>query len=252
MLKAERHAYLLQQLSKQGRLSAIDEAERLGISEDTLRRDLRELDMAGALQRVHGGAIPRPPVPASYADRRGDDRTRKVSLARVAASLVRDGQVFFLDGGTTALCIAESLPVNLRATVITNAPPIAAALIDHPGIDVYLAGGAVAKRSAVTVGTEATDFLRRFRADLGFIGVCALAADAGLTIPFAEEASTKRVMIEQARRVVALAGSDKLDIAYPYVVAPTTAITDLVTDHTATEERLAPYRLRGITIHRQR
>ncbi|MCI0509010.1 MULTISPECIES: DeoR/GlpR family DNA-binding transcription regulator [Chromohalobacter] len=250
MLKAERHAYLLQQLSKHGRLSAIDEAEQLGISEDTLRRDLRELDAAGSLQRVHGGAIPKPPVPASYAERRGCDQARKSSLARVAASLVSDGEVFFLDGGTTALCIAESLPVNLRATIVTNAPAIAAALTDHPGVDVYMAGGAVAKRSAVTIGAEATDFLRRFRASLSFIGVCALSADTGLTIPFPEESSTKRVMIEQATRVVALASNDKLDIAYPYIVAPTTAITDLVTDCAATEDRLAPYKLRGIVIHR--
>src|SRR4029453_15208402 len=103
-----------------------------GVSEDTIRRDLRELAEADLLQRVHGGALPHSPAVASFAVRQGQAPAAKQAIARAAAQLVRDGQVIILDGGTTTLQVAQLLPVDLRATVVTNSPPIAIARPEHP------------------------------------------------------------------------------------------------------------------------
>ncbi|MES1938360.1 DeoR/GlpR family DNA-binding transcription regulator [Salinisphaera hydrothermalis] len=249
MLKATRQDALLRQLESAGSISAAEAAEHLGVSEDTVRRDLRELEAAGTLQRVHGGAIPRPAPPASYAQRARAAQPGKDSIAQRAAALACDGQLLFLDGGSTALNVARSLSPALHATVVTNAPAVAALLIDHPGVTVYLAGGELNKDLGVTLGSDTTRFLGSFRADISFIGVCALDPDAGLTIPSPQELATKRLMISQSTLVVALADARKLGHAFPYVVAPADAVTDLVTDSEAPKTQLAAYRRLGINIH---
>lgn len=250
MLKATRQSALLTQLKAEGSIGAAAAAESLGVSEDTVRRDLRALEAAGQLQRVHGGAIPRAAKPAHYAQRSQARQADKTTIAQRAAALARDGQLLFLDGGSTALNVARHLAPDLNATVVTNAPPVAALLIDHPRIAVHLAGGALNKELGVTLGSETTRFLSAFRADMSFIGVCALDPDAGLTIPGPDELATKRLMIDQSALVVALADAGKLGKAFPYVVAAADTVTDLVTDANTPEEQLAAYQRLGITIHR--
>lgn len=249
VLKASRHKALLDRLYSQGSLAAAAEAARLGVSEDTVRRDLRELATAGALQRVHGGAVPRAPRPAAYVQRREVNARSKNAIARRAASLACDGQTLCLDGGTTTLRVAESLPSRLQATVITHAPAVATALMTHEGVAVHLAGGTLDKQLGVTLGSETTDFLRSFIADISFIGVCAIDASLGLTIPDPAELAVKRAIIAHSRRVVALADGAKLEQAHPCVVAPISAVTDLVTDEGAPAKTVAEYRRLGIRIH---
>lgn len=241
MLKATRQSALLSQLKTEGSIGAAEAAEHLGVSEDTVRRDLRELEAAGELQRVHGGAIPRAATPERYAKRSQIVQPDKRSIAQRAATLARDGQLLFLDGGSTALNVARYLASDLKATVVTNAPAVAAMLIDHASVSVQLAGGALNKELGVTFGSETTRYLGAFRADMSFIGVCALDPDAGLTIPSPEELATKRLIIERSALVVALADASKLGQAFPYVVAATESVTDLVTDANAPEKQLAAY-----------
>lgn len=249
MLKATRQDALLRQLESAGSIGAAEAAEHLGVSEDTVRRDLRQLEAAGVLQRVHGGAIPRPTPPASYTQRAQTAEAGKESIAHRAAALTCDGQLLFLDGGSTALNVARALAPDLQATVVTNAPAVAALLIDHPCVTVFLAGGELNKHLGVTLGSETTRFLASFRADISFIGVCALDPDTGLTIPSPQELATKRMMIEQSALVVALADASKLGHAFPYVVTAADAVTDLVTDSQAPQQQLAAYRRIGINVH---
>jgi DeoR/GlpR family transcriptional regulator of sugar metabolism len=208
---------------------------------------LRELDEAGALRRVHGGALPRrgdtDPLPVRA--RRAPEA--KASIARRAAQIVSNGDVVILDGGTTTLELARALPNNLAATVVTNSLPIALTLADHPGIEPIVIGGSVRGRSLVTVGAAAVTGLEGVRADVLFLGVCGLHPEIGVTVEDAEEREGKRAMIAGAAEVVGLADHDKLGTALPFVVTPLTAVTKLVTD--ATDERvLAPYRALGIEL----
>jgi DeoR/GlpR family transcriptional regulator of sugar metabolism len=220
----------------------------LGVSEDTIRRDLRELAEADLLQRVHGGALPRSPAAASFAARQGQAPSAKQVIARAAAQLVRDGQVIILDGGTTTLQVAQRLPVDLRATVVTNSPPIAIVLAEHPQVEVVIVGGRLYKHSLVAIGAGAVETLRAIRADICMLGVCSLHPQDGISVPDLEEAHVKRAMIAGAAEVVALASAEKLGTAAPYIVGPIGDLTHIVTEREIPDEVLAAYRAQGITL----
>jgi DeoR/GlpR family transcriptional regulator of sugar metabolism len=247
MLTDERRHRILERLQVQGRVLASDLVAEFDVSPDTVRRDLRELDEAGMLRRVHGGALPRrgdtDPLPVRA--RRAPEA--KASIARRAAEIVRDGQVVLLDGGTTTLEVARALPERLRATVVTNSLPIALELADHPGVEVVVVGGSLHAQAGVTVGAAAVAALGAVRADVLFLGVCGLHPEIGVSVEDAEEREGKRAMIAGAAEVVGLADHDKLGTALPFVVAPLTELTTLVTDATD-DEVLAPYRALGIEV----
>ena len=248
MLTEERRSLILERLRTQGRVLAADLTGELDVSSDTVRRDLRELDEAGLLRRVHGGALPRHGDAAPFASRERRAPEAKASIARRAAAMVRDGQVVVLDGGTTTLQLARALRDDLRAIVITTSPPIALALADHPGLEVIVVGGILRPHALVTVGAAAIDALRVVRADVVFLGVCGLHPEIGVTTEDLEERHAKAAMIEGAAEVVALADHDKLGTAMPAVVAPPRTVTHLVTDADVDDSALAPYRALGIEV----
>ncbi len=148
MLKEERQQQILGYLQTHGRVLAGELSKQLGVSVDTIRRDLRELSESGKMQRVHGGALPRSPVAGTYQERAQQWPETKAAIARAALRLIHDGQVILLDGGTTTLQVAQRLPLELRATLVTNSPLIAAALADHPCSEVILIGGRLYKNHA--------------------------------------------------------------------------------------------------------
>ena len=248
LLKEERQQRILDLLRRDGKVVACELSATLGTSEDTIRRDLRDLAETGLLLRVHGGALPRSPAAASYSARREQASAAKAAIAQAAAGLVRDGQVIILDGGTTTLQVAEHLPPTLRATVITNSAPIAVALAEHPAVEVILLGGRLLKSARVTVGAPTVDALAHVRADLCMLGVCSLHPEVGISAPDLEESYVKRAMIASAAEVVALASAEKLGTAAPYIVGPLTELTHLVTERSVPADVLAAYRALGITI----
>jgi DeoR/GlpR family transcriptional regulator of sugar metabolism len=248
MLTAERRQQILETLRRDGKVLAAELSAALNVSEDTIRRDLRELAEAGLLQRVHGGALPRSPATASFAVRQGQAPAAKQAIARAAARLVRDGQVIILDGGTTTLQVAQRLPIGLRATVITNSPPIAIALAEHPLVEVIVIGGRLYKQSLVAIGAATVEALSMIHADVCMLGVCSLHPQDGISVPELEEAHVKRAMIAGAAEVVALASAEKLGTAAPYIVGPISDLTQIVTERGVPDAVLASYRAQGITI----
>lgn len=250
MLTAERRQYILDVLRRDGKVVARDLSAALGTSEDTIRRDLREMASDGLLQRVHGGALPAAPVVPSFAARREQPSMAKRSIARAAAEMVRPGQVVLMDGGTTNLLVAELLSLDLDATIVTNSPPLAAALASHDRVEVILLGGRLDKHSVVTLGEATLDALRMVRADLYLLGICSLHPDIGISTPNLEEAYLKRAMIGSAAEVVALASPEKLNTASTFLVAPLTEVSEIITDRTVPEEVLAPYRALGLSVTR--
>src|SRR5947209_16723839 len=152
MLTSHRKQQILSLLKRNGQVIAKEVSQAMGVSEDTIRRDLRELAQEGFLQRVHGGALPASPAVVNLAARQGLATDEKVVLGRAAAKMIRPGQVVILDGGTTTLQAARHLASDLRATIVTHSPTIAVALVEHPTIEVILLGGRLFKHSAVAVG----------------------------------------------------------------------------------------------------
>jgi DeoR/GlpR family transcriptional regulator of sugar metabolism len=250
MLTDERRSLILERLRTHGRVLAADLTAELAVSADTVRRDLRELDDAGLIRRVHGGALPRHGDASPFAARARRAPEAKASIARRAARCVKDGDVVVLDGGTTTLELARALRDDLRAHVITTSPPIALALAAHHGLEVTVVGGTLRPNALVTVGAAAVEALRMIRADVVFLGVCGLHPEIGVTTEDLEERHVKAAMIEGAAEVIALADRDKLGTAMPAVVAPLRAVTKLVTDADVDERALAPYRALGIKVLR--
>ncbi len=248
MLTAERRQFILAILHRDKKVLSSELSNELKVSEDTIRRDLRELAESGLLQRVHGGALMTSPATASYADRQKQAPREKESIAKSAAKLVRPGQVVILDGGTTTLQVAYHLPLDLVATVITNSPPIALALAEHDRIEVIMLGGRLYKTALVNVGATAIESLRSIRADICMLGVCSLHPEVGISVANLDEAHVKRAMIAGAAEVIGLATEAKLDTASNYVVDTIQALTYLVTAPTVDRERLANYATLGLTI----
>jgi DeoR/GlpR family transcriptional regulator of sugar metabolism len=250
MLAAERRQLILERLGRDGRVVAAELGESLGVSHDTVRRDLQELAEAGLLRRVHGGALPPVMVSANFWVRQRDAPTAKLALARAAAKLVRPGRVIILDAGTTNERLARELPPELEATIFTNAPPVALALATHPRVDVHLLGGRLDKAGLAAVGSATVEAVRRLRADLCFLGICSVHPELGITGDDSDEAYVKRAMIESAADVVGLVTADKLGTSSPFFVAPASELTHLIVDQAVADEEVAPFARAGITIVR--
>lgn len=248
MLKEERQQRLLDALKRDGKLVAVEISAALNVSEDTIRRDLNELAEAGLLRRVHGGAVARALTETAYINRSQQHTEAKSSIAEAAAQLAQDGQVILLDCGTTTTRLAQLFPDDLRATVITNSPPAVMALAEHPNLEVILLGGTLNKSTLAIIGAEAAASLSRFRADICFLGVNGLHIEAGITDFSYEEAHLKRIMIENSAAVVALASTDKLGTVAPFVLAPVSSLTHLVTESAVADADLQPYIDLGITV----
>ena len=230
MLTTERKALIQKILRRDGRLIAKTFSKEIGVSEDTIRRDLRELAGEGLLQRVHGGALPASPAVADFAAREALGSPAKVALGRHAARQIQPGQIVFLDGGTTNVQLARALPHDLRATIVTHSPSIAVELVRHPLVDVQIIGGRLFKHSIVATGAASAEAISRIRVDTYFMGVTGLHPDLGATTGDAEEAGIKRLIARQSAETVVLASREKLGAGSPYQILPLAEITTLVTE----------------------
>lgn len=229
MLTSHRRALLAERLAAEGRIIATETAADLGLSEDTIRRDLREMAAEGLLLRVHGGALPLSPTHKPFATRSTMAADEKHRLATAAVPLIRSGMVVFIDGGTTHQALARCLSADLACTIVTHSPAFAAALEGHPRIDIILIGGRIFRHSMVAAGPIAEQAISRIRADLCLLGVTGLHPETGLTTGDPEEAALKRTIIGCAAEVAVLATTDKLGTTSPWGIAPLAALGTLVT-----------------------
>ncbi|WP_410586764.1 DeoR/GlpR family DNA-binding transcription regulator [Amycolatopsis sp. lyj-23] len=248
MLAGERRELLLVRLAADGKVLAKDVAAELGVSEDSIRRDLRDLAAAGLCQRVYGGALPVSPAVADYAGRTTIAVDGKDRVAAVAAGLVQPGSTVILDGGTTTLAVAKALPEDLEATVVTHSPTVAVALLDHHGVEVFLLGGRLFRHSAVTCGAAAAEAAQAISADVFLLGVTGVHPDAGLTTGDAEEAAMKRTLARRAADTYVLASAEKLGAASRFGVLPLADVAGIVTD--AEEKNVQELASRGVPILR--
>ena len=250
MLNKQRRQHILAVLKRDGQIVAKALADELDLSEDTIRRDLRDLAQEGLLQRVHGGALPASPAVVDFPQRQQIATEAKRLIGRTAAQMIQPGQVVILDGGTTAVQIARHLPPELSATIVTHSPSIAVELATHPRVEVILIGGRLFKHSVVAVGAAAIEALSHIHADLYLMGVTGVHAKVGLSTGDLEEAYVKRALSERAAETLVLASREKLGVASAYVIAPVTQVSGLIVEPDVDEGMLQPYRELGLTVYR--
>lgn len=230
VLVAERRELLLRRLETDGKLVARELAAELRVSEDSVRRDLRDLAAAGMCQRVYGGAVPVSRALVDYAARAAVEPESKQHVAARALELINPGDRVILDGGTTTLALVRALPLTLAATVITHSPTIAAALVDHPLIEILLLGGRIYKHSAVACGAATAEAAAAISADMFFLGVTGVHPEAGLTTGDAEEAAMKRTLSARAADTYVLASMEKVGAISPYSVLGLGDVSAIITD----------------------
>jgi DeoR/GlpR family transcriptional regulator of sugar metabolism len=248
MLAAERRDLLVARMRRDGKLIARDLAAELGLSEDSVRRDLRELAAAGLCQRVYGGAVPTSPALGTHANRSGIARESKRRIGARAASLITQGTTAILDGGTTALAVVEALRPDLSARIITHSATTAVALADHPVVDVFILGGRLHKRSVSALGAAAAEAARGVSADLALLVLAGVHPDEGFTAGEAEEAALRRILIGRTADTYIMASIEKLGTVCSYKVTGLSDVAGIITDAPSGHPTVSQLRERGITV----
>lgn len=251
LLLGERQDLIRARLDVSGRVIAAELAQELGVSEDTIRRDLREMAALGLCRRVYGGALRVLQSTSSMSERIALGGDRKAALGRTAAELIPAGSTIFLDSGSTNLALAHALPAGRDLTVITNAPAIAAAVLERDIATIQL-GGPIDPRAGGAVGAKAMRDAEAFRPDILVLGVCGIDPDAGVTAFSFEDAELKRLITSLSRSVLVAVLNDKLSTAAPYSVVPLSRVTRAVLEADADEAEADRLAAAGIQIIRAR
>lgn len=228
----ERRGAILARLRETGKVTVEELCETFRVSAATVRADLARLEEQGTLRRTHGGAILRsstlfePP----YAERQVLRLAEKRLIAREAAHLVKDGETILLDAGTTAHELALGLKDRTALTVVTNSLANVLALMDSPGVQVIVVGGALHAKRRATLGPLAASFLGQFHVDRAFMAFNGVHPVAGFTVVDFEAASVKASMMAAAAETIVLADSSKVGQIAFASAAPLSAADLLVTD----------------------
>lgn len=220
MYATERQQLIEHLVATEGRVVVVDLARRFSVTTETVRRDLDQLESAGVVRRVHGGAVARTRVStaeSSVADRSARSSEAKLAIAARALDALPpdfDGSVY-LDAGTTTAAIAHLLaqrPAGLRALeVVTHSMTVAHLLAGAPGLSLTAIGGRVRGLTAAAVGAQTVDAIARLRPDIAFVGTNGLSPAFGLSTPDPDEAAVKRAVIAAARRIFVVADAEKFD-----------------------------------------
>jgi DeoR/GlpR family transcriptional regulator of sugar metabolism len=201
----ERQARIAELVSVRGRARIGELSTLFGVTEPTVRKDLKVLQERGLLKRTHGGALAlQPVVEREFAGRESANRAGKEAIARACLRLLQDGDSVFLDSGTTVHALADAivhLGAGLRLSTLTSSLGAATTLADVPGIDCVLLGGQVRRVDGAVAGALALENLQRFTFGVAFIGVSGFS-EVGISVGSLAEAALKADVIERARRVV--------------------------------------------------
>ncbi len=242
MLQTERRRQIVELVQQRGEISVADISKKFGVSDMTLRRDLRELDRAGLLRRVHGGAVNNlgrsyePP----YQVRSTRNIEAKKMIGRMAADMIVDGDSIALDIGTTTLEIARSLHGKRNLTIVTSSVPIANEIISNfsltSDVRLILTGGMVRPGELSLIGSIAAQTYRELHVDKAFIGIGGISLDAGLTEYNLEDALVKKPMLKSARQKIVVADNTKLGRTTFANVGSLESIDTVITDIDARDD----------------
>ncbi|MBP9213509.1 MAG: DeoR/GlpR transcriptional regulator, partial [Chitinophagaceae bacterium] len=224
-----------------------DLSVQLNVSEDTVRRDLQELDEEGKLTKVHGGALSKS-FHFTIQNNNIYQHTEKKIIAQKAISLIQDGMMVLLSGGTTIRELVKNLPENLNATFITVSIPTALELLNHPNSEVIFLGNKLIKSAQMSVGAEVVQKLSEIKADLCFLGTNSIDIENGITDLEWEIIEVKKAMIKAAHKTVSLAISEKLNSVQRLKVCNVEDVDILITELLPTNDLLAPYKNKGIEV----
>src|SRR5258705_3445482 len=230
MLKKERDAYILQQVSLHNRVLWSSLCSEINVSEDTIRRDLQELAEEGKVIKVHGGALSQSFNQVHYTSEEVYSQNQKKKIAQKAIALISNGMFILTSGGTTIIEMARSLPPQLKATFISGSIPAILEYMYHPNIEVIIIGDKISKNSKITVGSEAIAKIKQMKPDICFLGTNAVDIHHGITDNDWDVVQLKKAMIESSNKVVCLAIAEKVNTVQPIQICKLEEIDTLITE----------------------
>lgn len=211
MFQSERQREIVALTLTSGRVEVADLSERFGVTTETVRRDLSDLQNQRVVRRVHGGAVPWEtsgfePLLSVRNDQHAGEKRR---LAQRALDELPDAGSIIIDSGSTLLRLAAAIPPSCELRIVTNSIEIAHVLADHKSGDVIVIGGKVRKNTLAMVDATAVAAVEPMTVDTLFISSDGFSPERGLSTPYREEAALKSAMIRAAKRVVALVDHSK-------------------------------------------
>lgn len=232
-----RQALLLDEVRSRGSVSVEALADKLGVTLQTVRRDVQRLAEAGALARFHGGVrvLGSTTENLAYRQRQRLNAEGKTAIARAVAAAVPEGSSLFLNIGTTTEAVALELARRRGLRVITNNLNVATLLSDNPEIELIIAGGLVRARDRGVIGEATIDFMRQFRVDIGLIGISAIEADGTLRDFDYREVKVARTIIDQSRQTWLVADHGKFNRRAMVELARLSQIDRIFTDRAPPE-----------------
>lgn len=227
-----RRQRILDLLGGSGYESVLALSKALGVSDMTIRRDLGLLQSKGLIQRTHGGATAGGlgQIDIDYRIRQNHNARAKEQIAAAAVGMIQDGEIVYLDAGTTVFAMAALLNGFKSLQIVTPSIPLASELARKPGIQCYLLGGQIYPELMATVGHMAEECLSAFRLDKTFLGTAAFDHERGLTHATADEIPLKKLAARLAQRVVVLADQAKIDRPGNLYFLPPPQVHYLITD----------------------
>ena len=245
----QRREFILTKLRMEGQADAAGIAESLGVTNETVRKDLVMLEQTGLLRRVHGGAVPvgRLSFEPAVASRTGfaEEKTR---IAKAALEHLPTGGSVLIDAGSTTARLADLFPRDREMTVYTNTLTIAMSLLDRPLLTVYTFGGRIRPLTVAEVDDWAARSLGEINVDVAFLGANAVSVDRGLTTPDPAEAAIKRLMLSSARKRILLTDHSKFGVVSNCKHADLADIDLMITDNAADSRELKALRAAGVQV----
>lgn len=243
MWHAERHRRIRDRLAAFGRVAIDEITGEFGVSRETVRRDLLEMEGKGALRRVRGGAVPVAREDTSFGVRATLRLQEKRAIANAVLGLLESGMTLFMDAGSTSTVMAETLaaPHGLTGlTIITNAIDVARLLAERPeapsrNFRVLLLAGEVRHDPMETCGPATINDIRRFRADVALLAPWGIDARMGAMNYFIHGAEIARAMVGNSDRTFVMADHSKVGAPARSVFCPPAEIDVLVTDRASRE-----------------
>ena len=230
MLKEERQHTILNEVDLHNRILITDIAEALDVSIDTIRSAVDELDAENKLRKVHGGAISMGYMTNSARNTNIYKLDDKVAIATKAITMLRDGAVIFLDGGTTCMELARIIPEKMNLTCFTISLPVAMELSHKANINVISIGGQISKEAQIAIGANAIHHISEIRFDYSFIGTGYVDATFGLTEFDWDIVQIKKAIIKASKKTVLLSISEKLNSQHRYKTCDISSINTMITE----------------------
>lgn len=237
MDQKERRDFILQKLAAENSVKIIDLSNLLGVTRETIRRDIYEMEEEGLLRKKHGGATALPSNnETDYEVRKKEQSFEKEKIAQAAKEYINENNSIYLDYGTTNLFLAKAMTLIDNITVVTNSLPIINTLVANKKQRIIIPGGTLRRNENSLCGFQSLQSVENIFVDIGFFSCAGISPDYGLTNYHAEESMLSQKMVEHSKKVIVVADHTKFDNIALHKFADLSEIDVIVTDHEYTDE----------------